>query len=500
MKFLIEFLLVLFCLPSFAGVICHSKLQNRTLHLKEFPQTETERERFKKGGWVCRRETPTPLRKVQSVSKSAPANKAHPATHEVTRARISFFLKQNETMRAKEELDRQLKKHPNDPVFWHLLGRVKKQQKDFHGARIAFFRASENSTALDSGENLYYAAEAEALAGNVSNANRALLILQKREGFEDLAGQAIRGLGPGQAFPPLDRTKIEAAVAESKNRWRFSGTLTSGYDSNVLLLPDASTGVAPGSTFLTPSVQAAYLTKLAGAPFQMYGMSGYSHNLDTDAQAYNNLPLTLGVEWQLPGTLGSEHLISVSAESDFVFLTAGGVDLFSASETLTLKKAFQYGEGNAVYILLPTGYTGYPGVTATSVDVRDGFKLGAGVLNQHSYKQFMFSEYIGYTHQFAKGNNYKTDTYSVTASAGTTVGYKIFASLLGGFSYSDYPLSADSRSDSKYNLGVQLSRKLDFWGPLVGSLGYGYERNVSTTSSAKYAKNIFSLKVSYVME
>ncbi|MFM8270072.1 MAG: tetratricopeptide repeat protein [Pseudomonadota bacterium] len=469
---------------------------------------------FERYGWICSPEdtkvvvVPPPSsaassREIASKTVDTPEAKPAPeANRQVTRTLVAFHLSQNDSKTAEDELATRIKQHPLDAEYWKLLGTVRNRNKDFKGARVAFLKAAELSQGTEQGENLYLVALAEMNSGDRVAAESTLEVLQEKSEFREAVDGAFQALKTGKPLPVLDRQKVEAVAREeeSQNGWRLLGTVTSGYDSNVVLLPDSGTGISPGSSFITPSVQGAYLTNLFKSPLQLYLQAGYTYNAEELAKTYNNMPLMVGAEWHLPGRLGSVHRISVSNEAGFVFVHPSNLYLFSSSDTLLFKKALQYGKGNSVHFLLPVGYSWYPGVNVAPINNREGFNSGGGVMNQHTWGKVIFTEYFGYNHQFALGNNFKSDSYSVTGSSGTNLFSNIFGLAFGGYTYTNYPRSESLREDSKYSLGVLFSRRLDFWGPLVASLGYSHEWNVSTVDSAKYNKGIASLKITYALE
>lgn len=465
-------------------------------------------------GWECGKSdkglaavVPVPAVKGarEIASEERPAemvNRAPEANRQVARTLVAYHLSQNDMKSAEKELAERLKKHPEDPEYWQMLGKVKQKKKDYPGAKVAFLKAAELSSGTEQGENLYFVAKLETESGDRVTGESTLELLKEKSEFRESAELAINELKRGKPLPPLDRQKIAAAAEEeeSKNGWRLTGTVTSGYDSNVVLLPDGGTGVAPGSSFITPSVQAAYLTKMAKSPLQIYLQGGYTYNAAEVAKTYNNMPVALGAEWHLPGKLGSVHRVSVSNEVGSVFVHPDSLYLFSVADTFTLKKVVQYGKGHSLHFLIPGGYSWYPGVTAEPINVREGFNVGAGIMNQHTWEKIVFTEYFGYTHQFALGDNFKSDAYSLTVSSGRNLVANIFGNAFAGYTYTKYPRSESNREDSKYSLGGQLSRRLDFWGPMIASLGYSHERSISSVASAKYEKDIATLKVTYVME
>lgn len=252
---------------------------------------------------------------------------------------------------------------------------------------------------------------------------------------------------------------------------------------------------------MSPSLQIEYVDWLLGGSFSAQGYTGYTFNFTNEAQAYNNVPVLAGFEWKLPGVLGSVHHISLTSQEDMAFINSAGLNLFSFGTSLGLKKTVFQSSKGALDLMLPVGYRGYPGVQFTSsADVRDGLVLSPGLLHRHNLGIFSMSEFSSFQHQFASGPNYRSNVYTLMVSGATQLPHQSTAQMALGYAYSNYPEAATGRTDSRFNLGIEVSKKITLFRPVNASVGYGFERNDSSVSLATYAKHTISLKVTYAIQ
>src|SRR5262249_34088920 len=157
---------------------------------------------------------------------------------------------------------------------------------------------------------------------------------------------------------------------------------------------------------------------------------------------------------------------------------------------VTLKKVYVYGERNALFLMVPIGFSAYPGVHVDPINVRDGMNTGASVANQHGLGEFTFNENLGLVHQFASGDNYKSNLISAGVGASRIIVWQVNASLNASYGYTFYPTGDSNRKDSKFNFGINMSRSIGFLDSTIASLGYAHEKNTSNVASAKYDKDI----------
>lgn len=269
----------------------------------------------------------------------------------------------------------------------------------------------------------------------------------------------------------------------------LTGMLTTGVDSNVFLLPDTVYGAFAASPFISPSAQLDVSSEWFHSPIFAHLSAGYSSNLNSIARPYNNLPLGVSFEWQLPGAAGDEEHVSIQEEAGIVWLNPSDLVLFSVNQKLSIKKIFPTGSGDQMTVSVYSGYQSFPGVTVTPVNVRDGFNFGASLINQHTSNFVVFSESLTYTHQFAQGDNYKSDLVSLFGSAGIDLGDQVFSNLFSGVTYVNFPYSQYGRADTRFSVGAQISRPIEGWGSTWATLGLSHEDSISTQSAAQYQKN-----------
>lgn len=421
---------------------------------------------------------------------------------EVAHAWAKHYLETQKLETASTHLRGHLKQDPEDAEGHYLLGITHRLMSNWQKAEDALGSAARLQTGVDRGATLYLLADTQIRSGNVSKAILTLEEVAKVPGLRNSAKKAAQGAEVGEPLPPLDLDRSEASGSEYRSPWRSSLSVATGYDSNVLLLPDSQTaGLNPSTTMVTTGLQVGYSDKLFDQDFGLDLSASYSRNLTEAAVTFDNIPVNLGAEWRLPGKWNRKREAVLMPSVSTTFVNTAGMTLFSTSAGMGYKFNVLNSGGHLVDFALPLTHNWYPGVVVTSTaDDRTGFSVAPGLSHQHGLLGFTATQALSYTHQFAKGQNFVSSNFNAQATLAREIGMDVAATLSASASKTSYPQNTTGRSETRYNLGVDFARSFKAFVPLRGSLSYGMENNSSTIEAASYFKHSAILKVNYEIQ
>ncbi len=411
---------------------------------------------------------------------------------EVARTYSSFYLGQKDLSASIKVLMEHLKTDPKDTGAWHLLGLTLLESHENTKASQAFYQALATSSELGRGLYLYYYADALNRSGDINKAKAVLERALKESDVSEVVKEALANLKPNVALPPIRFAK--------RGNWKGSLTLIGGYDTNVLLTSDSaiasisrSDTASPFGTFVG---QIAHTKSLASGQLQSRGSAGANMNTAVAAKTYNTIFSSLGFDW---GN-GEEEFKSfdqaLGETFDINWLNSSGYKFFSWTNTLKWRGALHHGASSDTEIEIPGFYTKSAlDSTDDPANDRSGLGLRPSLLHRRYFAFGVITISARFEKLFAKGANYKSSTISVPFTWSRNVFLGLFGTLGLEGAQVKYPESSTLRSDRYLKASASLGRRVSK--KIVGSLDYGYTRNISNVETARYNKHSLSLMVNY---
>jgi hypothetical protein len=382
-----------------------------------------------------------------------------------------------------------------------MLGIAYRLKGDWKNAGAALVQAGVYSAGLERGSALYLAADSQVHAGNMERAQKTLNAVAQIPGLGTSARAAAAQAKPGMTLPPLvfDPDEAKALTTPPVRPWNLNLNAALGYDSNVLLLPDSETaGQNPSTVMAIVGAQGDYSSKLLGWDVKGLYSASYNKNFNSLATTFDNIPLMMGLEWNVPGRWAEEHDLVFSQQVTASFVNTAGMGLFSNAVGIGVRAMLFQRDDHVIDANVPLTYNMYPGVTvASATDDRTGVATSPTVSHRHVVMGHAVSETIGYSQQFASGQNFQSTAISAAMTVGVDLPMQIVGNLAASASKTSYPRHTTGRSETKWNLGFELTRKVQIVVPLNANFAYGVENNSSTISSASYFKHSVLLKVGY---
>ncbi len=445
-------------------------------------------------------------RSAYAEDPAAAAAEEVSATDEINMSILQYYIENNKINEAEAFLKGQLAQNPKLAQTWRALGLLAMQRKNYEEAKAALTKAAELSTGAQKGLNLYMLADVKTRAGDVEGAKKELKDAAKVEGFSDEIDKSVPQMKKGEALPNLDLAEIqrkkELREKEARAPQYFmsgSGSLKTGFDNNVLLLPDMPTDVIPASYFVSPSLSGMYFGRLWGGNLSVTSNGSASINTASAAQAFNSGALTFGGDWSTnPDPVITKSRWNVGYNVNLALTQADWFSPFSVGNTVTPGWTYSLAGGQTFALSAPVTYTKFPGVVITSSsDDRGGPTFGGNGSFRHSVGLVSVSETVAYSYLNSIGRNFRSHSVNAGLSGVTTLPKETLSVLSLGYSYATYPNNEQGRKDKKVNASIDLTRPLSKVRPITGGLNYGVEKSFSTLAVADYIKYTFSLKVQY---
>lgn len=423
---------------------------------------------------------------------------------EVIRVVTSYYLENGKFNEAIDYLKAHLQADPRDEESWRVLGLIHFRMKDWKQSIQAFKKAAQLTKGTEKGVNLYYLANAQNMDGDTAESSKTLTELSTFPGFSKAVQQAQLESGRNQQFSKLDIDKEELAQAtrekQAKAGTRVAISYTLGRDSNVLLLEDPSIvpGVTSASLFSKPAAQIQIPFQLGGEFFLFNGASSYTHNYTHDAQSYDNIGASIGLDYRFNEGYASKLGLGLYASNDYTWVHMDGMKLLSIGDTVGARLVPLRGKDWSLNLTVPVSYTRYP--NATNDDPKfnsDGFAFNPSVSFKHSIYGIFFTETLNNGNQYAKGSNVLFHSIGCSLNVlRELIPFRLstdgnFSATRSVYSKSE-PLRIDLNHSADLNFNIIVNEIR-----MVFRLTAAFVHNHSTIETGNYRKNVFSLGVTY---
>ncbi len=435
---------------------------------------------------------------------------ASQANRDLTYALVDGAVKIGDLDQAQRILSRQLETDSDDHVGWALQADIYLKQQNYAQAESAFRRAASSSELrgpTKSNEEvraqyLYQAANARVLEGDLVQVQQLLQeVVHAAPSIQGLGAQVERiksVLKAGQPLPPLKVTDGDDADDAKKIRYLFG--LRSGYDSNVLLLPDDTTGVSPGSAFVSPSVVIDGALPISVLDIKGRSVSNFTAYTAEPSRKFNTIFQSLNAEWS-PRLIRTETFSpTVGSRADLSFVNSDGMDFFSWTGTAYLNAVYTLDEVSSVLAELPLGYQRFPGVVVLDgVDRRDGWLLSPTAVYRRRIGEWSLSGGANYQEAWTMGQNFKSRTIGTTLGASRPLLFEIMGRLGLGYNRVNYRQSLTNRRDTRVDVSMGLTRIMPFSKRMTVNLDYIYSSNDSSLTTATYKRHSVFLQATYAL-
>lgn len=418
---------------------------------------------------------------------------------EIVRTYAQAYLEANDSLSAERAITEYITQDDQDPVLWNYLGLSQMSQKKYEQACYAFQKASQVAKSIQSQEVSAYEyslADCFLRSGNINNARVTLRVIQARvdEG-ENSATRALVALQENQVTP---QTGLPTYQKASRSRFRLSGTFGVGYDSNVILLDDATVSLQPniktGSWWLNPGLQLGYTGSLFQQRLDSRMITTYTNYLESAAKNYN-------LFFERSDHMLGDYAFRYGVFQELAFLAPGSFDLFFVSGGASFQKRKLVEPTIEWLFELPVRYRYFKADELRSTDDR----LGGVQISFKGQYQRVFKDQSRWLSQavlsanLMQGKNYRS------------LGLRLpqyFETFLPGFSHLNlkntfsfelegqtYFQSVTKRNDLIIHPGAGVYTVVG-QGLRLG-LDYSFQMNRSSLSTAKYKKSMVALTAMY---
>ncbi len=374
---------------------------------------------------------------------STPVQASDETNRELVRFAVSIHLERGDLAAAAQALREHLKGDLEDPQAWRLYALVLSRQGKLPESKAALARAL------------------------------ALAPEQEKASVASLLAPAAPGSG----------SKEQRAVS-----W-FSMGLSGGYDTNVLLLTDATqagaTDAGQASPALAPSIRAGKTWKAGEDTWKLEGSSTFTWYSSAAAQTFDSLysAASIGAEGPVHGRWKSAW----SVDADLSFLNSNGFQFFNWGVLAYLRPVWVHDSVSETRLKAGAGYRKFLFEAGDDPDNdRSGPSASVGVQYRRKLGAWVLGAGLGWDKQFTRGDNYKSDALGAPVSLDWAFSRSWSLQLRGEPSATFYPKSKLGRSDRALDVGLDLGWKS---GPHWSySLAYSGHRNTSTYEDARYTK------------
>lgn len=423
---------------------------------------------------------------------ASPATAEEETNREVARTYSAFYLGQKDLSSSIKVLTQHLKIDPKDTGAWHLLGLTLLESQEFAKASQAFYQALVTGSEAGRGLYLYYYADALNRSGDITKAKAVLERALKESDVSDVVKEALAQVKPRVPLPPIRFAK--------PSNWKASLTIIGGYDTNVLLISDSAIATILRSDTASPNGtvvgQVVHTKELSSGQLQSRGSAGANLNTAAAAKTYNTIFSSLGLDWGNGEEEFKSFDQSMGDAFDINWLNSSGYKFFSWTDTLKWKGAFHHGSSADTEIEMPVYYTKSAlDASDDPANDRSGLGIRPGLLYRRYFGFGVVSLGARFEKLFAKGTNYKSTTYAFPFTWSRSLFLGFFGTLGLEGARVKYPESSTLREDSYMKASGSLARRVSK--KLVGSLDYGFTRNISNVETARYNKHSFSFMVNY---
>ena len=426
------------------------------------------------------------------------ANSVTQAATDVTNREVAltfaqFHFTQKDYPSARESIIEHLKEDKRDANGWNLLGLTYLFTGDLVKASKALANAVKIAAGQDKGIYLYNYADALNRQGD---SKKARLVLNRATQFErvEVASKgALKNLVSQQPLPEL--------ILDQPSAWRSNLSLSSGYDSNVLLYSSDtlsftdSTGTA--SPVFSLLAQLSRKSDAFGGELNWNNGVSFAYHTTDEANAYNALAGTIGLDWAAPGNGVSAGSWGLGNDLSISFLNLNdSFGFFNWKEQPYVRFNFQHNKSWSSRVKVPIFYQKFV-VEATdeAVDDRSGVGLKPEIVSTVLSGKNIFTAGLQFEQIFTNGSNYQSTAVGIPLSWSRRVLKNYFGSLRVEGVMLNFPRSSTLRKDTLVKAGLGLSRRFsEKW---FGSLNYLFTRNFSSVASADYSKHAGTLVLNY---
>ncbi len=415
---------------------------------------------------------------------------------EVAITYAQVYLEQQLFYEAESVLQFSLKNDGQSGGVLNLLGLIQLKQNHLEQACYSFQTAAIVFTDLqDRIYALYNLADCFHRGTRRDDATRVLKELSVKEvGISNSAERALDliqagELKVGDALPPYAKN--------AQQRFRVSGMLTSGFDSNVLLIEENVSRGTPlnerGSFYVAPALQLGYVGPIFNRTVDSRWVSAFTNYFNSEVNTFNNFYNRLDFYFG-----SGAHRWNVFG--DLVFLNNSGFTVYNYDGGLSWQWKRKYGANDVLMIETPLRYQKFVLTNGVS---EDNDRTGADLQLRANYRSLMsdtdFWSLAGTLDtQYSTGKNYRLLGLTLPANLGVSLPWvkdlglvNTFMAELGGQYYWQSDLG---RRDWWYKAGAGLLAP--FFKDWSITLDYYYFKNNSTVAAATYSKGVVSLLLS----
>lgn len=433
---------------------------------------------------------------LQALAVETEKTKAD-TNREVVRTYAKVYLEAQAYEKADVMISEYLTRDPDDGNLWTLLGQTQIAEQKLAQACYSFQKASTLFTDIE--DRLFANYNFADCLSRGGRGDEASLILKKSAAEEgDFTNASEHALGLMKAGVIRSGSSLPAYQKTARGRWRLSGAVGSGFDSNVLLVDEDvinNTSVSDrGSFFVTPALQAGYLGRAFGDAFDSRYLLSYTDYMNQSSRSFNSL-------YQRADFSFGSGPIRWGVFGDALFLNRNPFQLYDYEAGLSYMLIKQAGGDFALTYEIPVRYQKYfLDSTASSDNDRTGegiqFKANARWIRSE-FEQVGLQAIADV--QYTKGKNYRLGSLDVPIVWIKDLSFFRAMGLLNTFSaelQGQYYFQSDTkRKDLLCRAGAGLIRALGTGWSLNGD--FSYQKNLSTVDSAKYHKTLFSLQLSH---
>ncbi len=416
---------------------------------------------------------------------------------EVIRTYAKVYLESQAYEKADALLSDYLTRDSGDGNLWVLLGQTQMAENKLSQACYSFQKAS---TLFKDIENRLFAEYNFASCLNQGGrGHEAKIILRKLAKEEkEITNASSHALSLMEAGTIRSGSTLPAYQKTVRGKWRLSGALGSGYDTNVLLVEENVINATPvsdrASFFFTPALQLGYLGRAFGDAFDSRYVVSYTNYLNQAARTFNSL------YQRVDFSFGSGP-IRWGVFGDALFLNRNPFQLYNWDVGISYLLIKQVGGDFAFTWEIPVRYQKF---ILDSNASADNDRTGGDVQGRANLR-WIRSEFeqinlqMILDAQYTKGKNYRL--LSLDAPVIWIKDIPVFRSmgLLNTFSaeaQTQYYFQSDAkRKDLLLRGGAGLIKVLSPGWNLNGDVSY--IKNFSTVDTAKYHKTLFSLQLSH---
>ena len=412
---------------------------------------------------------------------------------ELARTYANFYIRQKDFKQAQTSLASHLEQDPADTEAWNLMGLASMEIQDFNQAKQAFYKASADLNAESRGIYLYHYADVLARSGDAEKAKDALVLAAQFENVKESAKIAMKELKANEKLPKLYLTQ--------KSRWYRQVSISSGYDTNVMMAPNTTLANLSQSDIASPNVMAmakwGFVKSRFTREFESSLLSAFSYQTNPAAYQFTSLYGAFNAEYRENGDEFAKIYWAAPGKADIALLNTSGLQVFNWNGTFNPKVGYRLNGTDRMelevlgayrYFMLASGYD--------AVNNRTGFAMG-GTLTYRSYLgAWEYSVGAKFDRQFATGSNFNSMSYLIPIQFTSPILFwSSRLSFKADVGVNSYPYSSYSRQDTVVNPSAIIFRKFGKDWTMTGTLGTLW--NMSNVTFADYKKYYVTLMAGY---